>query len=207
MKTYYHEDLLEAGVDEVARGCLAGPIYSAAVVWPKELDDIENAPILKDSKKLSKRQRLICKDFIEENAIDFSVASNDNNTIDKINILQTTYKTMHDAISKLNLNIDFLLIDGSHFDPYYDKGNEIIPYKCIVGGDDKYAAISCASILAKVYHDQYIESICDSDPNLEKYGWRSNMCYGTKQHLDAIKEYGLTKFHRKTFGICKEYDL
>lgn len=205
MKTFYHEDLLEAGVDEVARGCLAGPVYSAAVVWPKELDDIENAPVLKDSKKLNKRQRLILRDYIEENAIDYAVASNDNNVIDKINILQATYKTMHDAISKLNLDVEFLLVDGKMFEPYYDNNKEVVSHKCVIGGDDKYASISCASILAKVYHDEYIEELCDQEPELEKYGWRRNMCYGTKTHLDAIKQHGLTKYHRKTFGICKEY--
>jgi ribonuclease HII len=205
MKLYYNEDLLEAGIDEVARGCLAGPVYSAAVVWPKELDENENHVVLKDSKKLSKRQRLICKDYIEENAIDFSVASKDNTVIDEKNILNATFCAMHEAIDNLNIDVEFLLVDGTMFEPYTDNTNEIIPHKCFIKGDDLYAPISAASILAKVYHDQYIEKLLDDNEDLDVYGWSTNMCYGTKNHLDAIKEHGITQYHRKTFGICKQY--
>lgn len=205
MKNYFNEDLLEAGIDEVARGCLAGPVFSAAVIWPKECELIENAPILKDSKKLSKRQRLICKDYIEENALDYSVSQSDNKLIDKINILNATYKTMHKAIDNLNIDVDFLLIDGNKFEPYMNNNSEIIPHLCIVKGDDKYTPICCASILAKVYHDEYIEKICDEEPELNIYDWKSNMCYGTQTHIEAIKKNGLTKYHRRTFGICKDY--
>lgn len=205
MQQYYDEDLLEVGIDEVARGCLAGPVYTAAVIWPKELEESENHVVLKDSKKLSPRQRLIAKDYIEENAIDFSVAFKDAEIIDKINILQATYSAMHSAIDNLNIEPEFLLVDGKIFEPYYDKNNELIPHKCFIGGDDKLAPISCASILAKVYHDQYIEKLCDENPDFEEYGWRSNMCYGTEQHINAIKTHGLTPYHRKTFGVCKEH--
>ena len=205
MQTYYEEDLLEAGIDEVARGCLAGPVYTAAVVWPKELDESENHPILRDSKQLSARRRLILKDYIEETALDFSVASGSNDEIDKHNILQSTFRTMHKAIDNLNIDVDFILVDGTSFKPYYNQNNDLIPHKCFIKGDSKFAAISAASILAKVYHDQFIEKLCDENPDFEKYGWRSNMCYGTAEHINAIKDNGITPYHRKTFGICKEY--
>ena len=205
MKDYYDSELMEAGVDEVARGCLAGPVYSAAVIWPKEVDDIDNQPVIKDSKKLSKRRRLIVKDYIEENAIDFSVGFKDSKRIDEINILNATFEAMHEAIRNLNVEPEFLLIDGKTFKPYYTETNELIPHKCFIGGDDKYIPISCASILAKVYHDQYIEKLCDEHPEWEDYDWRGNMCYGTQKHIENIKKYGLTPYHRKTFGICREY--
>ena len=205
MKTYYSDDLLEAGIDEVARGCLAGPVYTSAVIWPKEVDDIDNAPIIRDSKKLSKRRRLILRDYILENAIDYSIASSDNITIDKVNILNATYLAMHKAIKKLNVEPEFLLVDGNKFEPYFTEKNEIIPHKCFVGGDNNYIPIACASILAKVYHDEYIEKIVNDNPELEIYNWRSNMCYGTEEHLNAIKEHGISKYHRKTFGICRQF--
>jgi len=202
MQPYYFEDLLEAGVDEVARGCMAGPVYTAAVVWPKDLED---SLILKDSKQYSKRRRLILKDYIEENAIDFSVTSEDNKSIDKINILNATLKSMHKSIRGLNMEVDHILVDGQNFKNYYNGDGELVPNTCIVNGDAKYAPIACASILAKVYHDTYIEKLCDENPELERYGWTSNMCYGTAEHLAAITKYGITPYHRRTFGICKEY--
>ena len=201
---YYDRYDLEAGIDEVARGCLAGPVFAAAVIWPKELD-IEDPPVLKDSKKLSKKQRIYLRDFIEENAIDFAVSYSSSEVIDEINILNATQKTMHDAISKLNVEPESLIVDGNIFNPYYNQQKDLIPHKCFVKGDSKYASISCASILAKVYHDEYIENLLEENPDLKKYGWETNMCYGTAEHLDAIKKYGITKYHRRTFGICKNY--
>lgn len=196
---------IKAGIDEVARGCLAGPVYAAAVIWPYELDDEESKIILRDSKKLSKKKRNFLKDYIEENAIDFSVASETNEVIDDINILKATHSAMHKAIKNLNVTPDELLVDGNLFTPYFEENGEAIPHECFIKGDDKFQCISAASILAKVYHDEYIEDLLEKDESLEKYGWRTNMCYGTKKHIDAIKENGLTKYHRKTFGICKEY--
>jgi len=204
-QTHYTEDKLEAGLDEVARGCLAGPVFASAVIWPKELDNPQEHPILKDSKKLSRKQRDYLKDYIEETAIDFSVASMSNSVIDKVNILNATHMAMHEAIRTLNVEPDFLIVDGNSFPPYFSEDNELIEHKCIVKGDDKFASISAASILAKVYHDNYIDSLMEENPDLEKYHWDTNMCYGTKEHLDAIREFGLTKHHRRSFGICKNY--
>ena len=204
MENYYFDDILEAGVDEVARGCLAGPVYTAAVIWPKELDhDIGNL-IDRDSKKYSRRKRLILKDYIEENCIDYSITYETNETIDKLNILNATMKSMHHSLNKLNVNVDHILVDGTIFNDYYNNNN-LIPHTCFVKGDSKYVPIACASILAKVYHDQYIEKLCDENPEYNIYDWKNNMCYGTKNHLDAIKQHGITKYHRKTFGICQNY--
>ena len=196
---------LQAGIDEVARGCLAGPVYAAAVIWPNEFDDEDNKIILRDSKKLSKKKRSFLRDYIEENAIDFSVAFETNEVVDKVNILKATHMAMHKAIRNLNVKPDELLVDGNLFTTYFDEFGDIIPHECFIKGDDKFQSISAASILAKVYHDEYIEKLVEEEPELEVYDWKSNMCYGTKKHIDAIKSNGLSKYHRKTFGICKDY--
>ena len=206
MKNYFDEDKLEAGIDEVARGCLAGPVFSAAVIWPKELDmSEEDIPTIKDSKKLSRKRRAFLRDFIEENALDFSVAYVEPKTIDKMNILNASHLAMHRAIKGLNITPELLLVDGNSFKPYYDDTRELIDHQCIVEGDNKYISIACASILAKEYHDDYIKKLCEDQPNLNIYDWQNNMCYGTETHLNAIKEHGISKYHRKTFGICKNY--
>ena len=113
---------------------------------------------------------------------------------------------MHKAIKGLNVKPDSLLVDGNRFKPYLDEDGNIIEHECFIKGDDKYQSISAASILAKVYHDEYIEKLVEQEPELKVYGWEKNMCYGTKTHLDAIKENGISKYHRKTFGICREYN-
>lgn len=196
-------ELLEAGVDEVARGCLAGPVYAAAVIWPKELE-LEETITLRDSKKLSKKKREEMKDYIEATALDFSVAFEPPETVDTINILNASISAMHKAVDGLNVVPEYLLIDGNKFKPYIRDG-DLIPHECFVKGDDLYQSISAASILAKVYHDNYITELCEKEPELDIYDWRKNMCYGTKIHLDAIKNNGITPYHRKTFGICREY--
>ena len=203
MAMFKDPELLEAGVDEVARGCLAGPVYAAAVIWPKELE-LEDSLTLRDSKKLSKKKREEMKDYIEATALDFSVAFETPDTIDKINILNASISAMHKAIDGLNIVPDSLLIDGNKFKPYLKDG-DLIPHECFVKGDDLYQSISAASILAKVYHDNYITELCEKEPELDIYDWKKNMCYGTKIHLDAIKNNGISKYHRKTFGICKDY--
>ena len=112
---------------------------------------------------------------------------------------------MHDSLDKLNIRLDHILVDGNRFNMYNDPNNDIIPHTCIVKGDSKYIPIACASILAKVYHDEYIEKLCDGNEGLDIYDWRNNMCYGTPKHIDAIKQNGISKYHRKTFGICNIY--
>ena len=207
---FHEKNTIEAGVDEVARGCLAGPVYAAAVIWPQELE-LEDTIKLKDSKKLSKKKREEMRDYIEATALDFSVALETNETIDKINILNASISAMHKAIDGLNIKPESLLIDGNRFksyfwpDPNSEEDENEIRYECFIKGDDRFQSISAASILAKVYHDEYITELCELEPELKIYEWQKNMCYGTKNHLMAIEENGISKYHRKTFGICKEY--
>lgn len=204
LDSHYTDDLLEAGVDEVARGCLAGPVFAAAVIWPRDLDSLQDHPILRDSKKLSRNQRDYMREYIEYTAIDFSVASVNNQEIDAINIRNAAFLAMHRAVDGLNVTPEFLLVDGNAFKPYITAGSrDVIEHKCVIAGDDKYQSIAAASILAKVYHDEYIDNLVKENTDLEKYNWTSNMCYGTAEHLNAIKEYGITPYHRKSFGPCK----
>ena len=187
----YYSDKLEVGIDEVARGCLAGPVFVAAVIWPKDLEcEIQNE--IKDSKKLSRKKRKYLREY------------KDNNYIDKFNILNSTHKAMHEALNNLNITLELILVDGNSFKPYY-QNNELIENVCIIEGDNKYLPIACASILAKEYHDEYIKNLVSNDSSLEVYDWENNMCYGTKKHIEAISNHGLTKYHRKTFGICSSY--
>ena len=205
MALYNNKTLIEAGVDEVARGCLAGPVYAAAVIWPNDIDYLDPNIILKDSKKLNKKKRNEMRDYIEEYAIDYSVTKLDNTVIDKMNILNATYKCMHNSLDKLNVLLDHVIVDGDKFKMYTDTTNTSIPHTCVIKGDSKFVPVAAASILAKVYHDQYIEKLCDENEELNVYDWKNNMCYGTKKHIDAIKKHGITKYHRKTFGICNIY--
>ena len=211
LDSHYTLDKLEAGVDEVARGCLAGPVFAAAVIWPRDLEleiGNENTMVLKDSKKLSRTQRNNLREYIEAYAIDYAVASVNNQEIDSINIRNASFLAMHRAIAGLNVEPDLLLVDGNAFKPYLTPGSrDVIEHKCIVSGDDKYQSIAAASILAKVYHDNYIDALLEEKPQLKIYEWDRNMCYGTKGHLDAIRENGISEYHRKTFGLCKTAKL
>jgi len=195
MLPFYKINTLEVGIDEAGRGSLMGDVYVAAVILPLDIDFEVN-----DSKKLSRRKRLILKDNIEESAIDFSIASMNNQEIDKINILNATITSMHKALHKLNVQPEYILVDGDRFKSYYDINGQYVPHKCIVGGDAKYNSIAAASILAKVYHDKHIEELCDKYPILDEYyDILNNMGYGTKKHLNGINEYGVTQFHRKSY--------
>lgn len=223
LQKFYKEDahVVEIGSDEAGRGPMFGRVYSAAVVLPK--DDTFEHHRMKDSKKFHSKKKIEeVADYIKENAIAWSVKYADETTIDNINILQATQQAMHDAIAdvksqmmKLNPNLKpndiLLLIDGNYFNPmtHFNKTTnkiEYIPYKMIEGGDNKYTSIAAASILAKVERDKYIEELCEQNPELvERYGIDSNKGYGSKRHMDGIKQYGITKWHRRSFGICKEY--
>jgi ribonuclease HII len=224
----YFEDVntVEIGVDEAGRGPLFGRVYTAAVILPK--DDSFDHYKMKDSKKFhSKKQIEEVADYIKENALAWYVSFEDEKTIDEINILQATQKAMHSAIletrkqymdlvkkEKYPQNKDFyLLIDGNYFNPItcFNKNLnkiEMLQYSCIEGGDNKYTAIAAASILAKVERDKYIEELCRENPELiEKYGIDQNKGYGAKRHLNGIKEHGITIWHRRSFGICKSFNL
>jgi ribonuclease HII len=199
MKSYYKTpDTLEAGIDEAGRGTLIGRVYAASVILPM---DIEFE--VRDSKKLSRRKRLILKDEIEENAIDFAVASIDNNEIDQINILNASIKAMHQSLKQLNVEPELILVDGNRFKIFRNSNGHVIPHKCIIGGDDTYNSIAAASILAKVYHDEHIEDLCNQYPILDEYyDLNKNMGYGTVKHREGIDKYGVSPFHRQSYKTC-----
>lgn len=224
-KTYLNNtNIYEIGVDEVGRGPLFGRVYTAGVILPN--DDDFKFELMKDSKKFySKKKISEVANYIKENALYWSVTYSTEQEIDKYNILQATYMSMHKSIKeilhkanntsnnidKLNKDNVFLLIDGSNFKDfaYFDKNTECfitLNHKCITSGDNKYASIAAASILAKVERDKYINELChDNTELIERYKLDSNKGYGAKVHIEGIKKYGITKFHRKTFGICKQY--
>ena len=221
---FQNDHLVEVGVDEAGRGPLFGRVYTAAVILPK--DDQFDHSRMKDSKTFHSEKKIKeVAEYIKENAIAWSVTFEDEQTIDTINILQATQKSMHHSILKTikkyynsknnnNEKKDFrLLIDGNYFKPFTkDEEVKIVDYcnkytpLCIEKGDNTYTAIAAASILAKVERDQYIIDLCESHPELgEKYGIPSNKGYGAKKHLEGIKEHGITIWHRRSFGICKQF--
>lgn len=189
LKPYFQKNTIEAGCDEAGRGCLAGPVYAAAVILPP---DYKNET-LNDSKQLSEKKRDELRTEIEHDAISFCVASMDNNEIDQINILKASILSMHKAVSGLTVIPQLLLIDGNKFIPY-----ENIPHKCIVKGDATYMSIAAASILAKTYRDEFMYKIAKEFP---EYHWDENKGYPTKSHRAAIMEYGITKYHRLSYKL------
>ena len=204
---YQTEDVLEVGIDEAGRGCLFGRVYIAGVILPNNILELceEEGIIIKDSKKMNKKNKDKARKFIENNAINYNVIYKENDYIDEKNILRATMHGMHDVIKGLQIQPEKILVDGDHFNLYTSPSGEIINHECVVEGDNKYMSIAAASILAKTYKDKYIENIVKEYPDLAKYDLLSNSGYGTKNHLDAIKKYGISKFHRKTFGICKQF--
>tara|TARA_B110001469_G_C9616941_1_gene307251 strand:+ start:474 stop:1082 length:609 start_codon:yes stop_codon:yes gene_type:complete len=202
MKTFYEEGKIEIGLDEAGRGCLFGPVFSAGVVWDNTFH-----PDIRDSKKISLKKRNEMKQYILQNAISYKIQMIDNEYIDKHNILRSTIFGWHNCISGVHsdIPIDTILVDGPNFDWFIDCDLETIDHVCINKGDNKYISIAAASILAKTFRDEYIDILVDENPELEKYDLKNNKGYGTKKHLEAIKKYGITKWHRKSFGLCKNY--
>ena len=212
LNKFYNEDseLLEIGIDEAGRGPLFGRVYTGAVVLPKDVDFEFDK--MKDSKKFNSVKKINeVAEYIKEKALAWSVTYNDEKVVDNINIRQSVLSSMHNSIKNVMTadNEYLLLVDGNDFRPYMMfKDDEYLPVKhiCIEGGDNKYCAIAAASILAKTERDKYIYELCEENPELkEKYGIDRNKGYGTKTHLDGIKNFGITKWHRKTYGICKDY--
>jgi ribonuclease HII len=189
LKSCLYKNLIEAGCDEAGRGCLAGPVVAAAVILPKNFKH----PVLNDSKKLSVRQRLLLKDEIISSAIAWKVAFIDNNEIDTLNILRASIKAMHLAIEELPTEPQFLLIDGNRFYPYKN-----IKHKTIVKGDGLFLSIAAASVLAKTFRDEYMEMIHNEFP---AYDWIKNKGYPTSFHRSAIRKYGITRYHRRSFNL------
>jgi ribonuclease HII len=185
----------EAGCDEAGRGCLAGPVYAAAVILPEGFDD----PDLNDSKKLPAKKRELLRLKIERDAITWAVAAVNNREIDGLNILNASILAMHKAIDLLKIRPHFLLIDGNRFKPF-----DNIPFSCQVRGDSRFRSIAAASILAKTHRDEYMNTIHSLHPN---YHWNQNKGYPTEKHLSAIIEFGITAFHRKSFKPKKQLKI
>ena len=192
LKLKYSEFEFECGTDEAGRGCLAGPVTAAAVILPLNFKD----DTLNDSKQLSHKKRDLLKPIIENEAISFGVAHIYQEKIDKINILNASILAMHKSIAKLNRQVEFISVDGNRFKPY-----QTIPHKTIIKGDGKYLNIAAASVLAKTYRDAYMETIHEEFP---MYNWIQNKGYPTAEHREAIKKYGITKYHRKTFKLLPQ---
>ena len=206
LKKYHTENILEVGIDEAGRGCLFGPVCIGAVILKDSDDPLMNE--IKDSKKLSEKKKNILYDFIKNNSIAYSVQFLNHEEIDKYNILQTTLNGMHKCLDEIDekVNIENILVDGNHFPPYFSiKQDKFLKHNCIINGDNEYLNIAAASILAKVSRDNYIKDLCEKNEIYNKYNLAKNKGYGTKQHLDAIKEFGITDLHRKTFAPCKNY--
>lgn len=185
----FKEGVIEAGCDEAGRGCLAGPVFAAAVILP---DNFHNE-LLNDSKKLSEKNRIILREIIEREALSWAVGVVDNLEIDNINILNASFLAMHRAIDKLEQVPEHLIIDGNRFKKYMD-----ISHDCIVKGDGKYMSIAAASILAKTHRDEYMLKIAEEYP---AYDWPSNKAYPTQKHREAIMKIGISPYHRKTFKL------
>jgi ribonuclease HII len=229
LKKCYNSDekVYEIGVDEVGRGPMFGRVYTAAVILPK--DDSFDCSMVKDSKKFHSKKKIEeASQYVKEHALAWYISFEDEKKIDEINILQATQLSMHNSIIEVRKQFNkllkekeekiegkdysySLLIDGNYFKPITSFNKitnrlETIPYITVEGGDNKYASIAAASILAKVERDRYIDELCEQNPTLsEHYGIDSNKGYGAKRHMDGIKEHGITIWHRRSFGICKNY--
>lgn len=195
LENHYYEGLVEAGCDEAGRGCLAGSVFAAAVILPP---DYENE-LLNDSKKLTDRKRKQLREIIEHDAVDWAVGIVEPGEIDEINILNASILAMHRALDQLKVRPEAMIVDGNRFKPYRN-----LPYTTIVKGDGKYLSIAAASILAKTYRDDYMDRLAEDYP---QYDWKSNKGYPTKKHRQAIRECGITPFHRRSFTLLPPEEL
>ncbi|MBN2636999.1 MAG: ribonuclease HII [Prolixibacteraceae bacterium] len=192
LHSFYKENIIEAGCDEAGRGCLAGPVFAAAVILPP---DFENE-LLNDSKLLSEKQRYFLRPIIEKEALAWAVEMVDNHEIDAVNILNASFLAMNRALAKLKIKPQHLLIDGNRFRPQTQ-----IPFTCLIKGDGRFYSIAAASVLAKTYRDDFMQKIHAEYPN---YDWDNNKGYPTKKHREAIKKYGVTNYHRMSFRLLDE---
>jgi len=195
LASHYYEGKIEAGCDEAGRGCLAGSVYAAAVILP---DGYQNE-LLNDSKQLSEKKRYQLREIIERDAVAWAVGIVTPEEIDKINILNASILAMHRALDQLKVRPEAIIVDGNRFKPY-----KKLPHTTIVKGDGKYLAIAAASILAKTYRDDYMNKLAEEYP---KYDWLSNKGYPTKKHREAIKQFGITPYHRKSYNLLGDGQL
>ena len=189
LRSSFSKDLVEAGCDEVGRGCLAGPVVAAAVILPKKF----RHKSLNDSKQMSRDERLEVREHIINTALAWAVAEVSNNEIDEINILNASFKAMHLALDQLSIKPELLLIDGNRFKPYGE-----IPFECIIKGDGRFFSIAAASVLAKIHRDELMEKMSFQYPG---YSWETNVGYPTEEHREGIKKLGITPLHRRTFQL------
>ena len=202
---HYYTGKVEAGCDEAGRGCLAGSVYAAAVIFP---EDYQNAE-LNDSKQLTARRRKLLRDIIQRDAVAWAVGVVTPEEIDRINILNASILAMHRALDQLQVRPEAIIVDGNRFKPYRaqitnNSAPVIVPHTTIVKGDGKYLSIAAASILAKTYRDDYMDELAQQYP---QYDWLSNKGYPTKKHREAIRQYGITPYHRKTFNMLGDGQL
>lgn len=186
---HYYSNLIEAGCDEAGRGCLAGSVYAAAVILPRDYDN----PLLNDSKKLTEKRRKVLRDQIVRDAVAWAVGVVTPEEIDKINILNASFLAMHRALDQLTIRPEAVIVDGNRFNPYHD-----LPYTTIVKGDGKYQSIAAASILAKTFRDEYMDSLVKEYPY---YDWQKNKGYPTKAHREGIREHGPSPYHRMSYNL------
>ena len=189
LEAYYTKDVIEAGCDEAGRGCLAGPVFAAAVILPPDF----KSELLNDSKQLSEKNRYALRPLIEQEALAWGIGVVTAPEIDAINILKASFLAMHRAIEQLKVQPQALLIDGNRFTPYKE-----IPFTCMVKGDGRFLSIAAASILAKTYRADYMLQLAEEYPS---YGWQQNKGYPTRAHREAISKHGITPYHRKTFTL------
>lgn len=189
LASHFYESLTEAGCDEAGRGCLAGSVYAGAVIFPPDYRNEE----LNDSKQLSERRRNELREIIKRDAVAWAVGVVEPDEIDRINILNASILAMHRALDALSVSPEAVIVDGNRFKPYRD-----LPYTTIVKGDGKYLSIAAASILAKTYRDDYMAELARQYP---QYDWQSNKGYPTKKHREAIREFGITPFHRRSYNL------
>ena len=195
LASHYYEGKIEAGCDEAGRGCLAGSVYAAAVILP---DGYQNE-LLNDSKQLSEKKRYQLREIIERDAVAWAVGIVTPDEIDQINILNASILAMHRALDQLKVRPEAIIVDGNRFKPYQD-----LPHTTIVKGDGKYLAIAAASILAKTYRDDYMNQLAEEYP---QYDWLSNKGYPTRKHREAIKQFGITPYHRKSYNLLGDGQL
>ena len=195
LQSHYYEGKIEAGCDEAGRGCLAGSVYAAAVILP---EDYQNE-LLNDSKQLTEKKRYELREIIERDAVAWAVGIVTPEEIDKVNILNASILAMHRALDQLKVRPEAIIVDGNRFKPY-----QKLPHTTIVKGDGKYLSIAAASILAKTYRDDYMNQLAGEYP---QYDWRSNKGYPTKKHREAIKQFGITPYHRKSYNLLGDGQL
>ena len=205
LASHYYTGKIEAGCDEAGRGCLAGSVYAAAVILP---EDYQN-DLLNDSKQLTEKRRYQLRDIIERDAVAWAVGIVTPEEIDRINILNASILAMHRALDQLVVRPEAIIVDGNRFKPYREPftlnlNPKTIPYTTIVKGDGKYLSIAAASILAKTYRDDYMNRLAEEYP---QYDWLSNKGYPTKKHRDAIRQYGITPYHRKSYNLLGDGQL